>query len=40
VHQVFVLAKAQGIGDRDINDLVEVVERTTGVQLRLGPAKD
>jgi 3-hydroxyisobutyrate dehydrogenase-like beta-hydroxyacid dehydrogenase len=40
VHQVFVLAKAQGLGDRDINDLVEVLERTTGVQLRLGPAKD
>jgi 3-hydroxyisobutyrate dehydrogenase len=40
VHQVFVLAKAQGLGDRDINDLVEVFERTTGVQLRLGPAKD
>jgi 3-hydroxyisobutyrate dehydrogenase-like beta-hydroxyacid dehydrogenase len=39
VHQVFVLAKAQGLGDHDISDLVEVVERAIGVELRLGPAK-
>ena len=39
VHQVFVLAKAQGLGDRDISDLVEVMERAIGVELRLGPAK-
>jgi 3-hydroxyisobutyrate dehydrogenase-like beta-hydroxyacid dehydrogenase len=40
VHQVFVLAKAQGLGDRDISDLVEVMERAIGVELRLGPPKE
>jgi 3-hydroxyisobutyrate dehydrogenase-like beta-hydroxyacid dehydrogenase len=40
VHEVFVLAKAQGLGDRDVNDLVEAVERVAGVTLRLGPPKE
>jgi 3-hydroxyisobutyrate dehydrogenase-like beta-hydroxyacid dehydrogenase len=40
VHEVLVLAKAQGLGDRDINDLVEAMERVAGVQLRLGPPKE
>ena len=40
VHQMFVLAKAQGLGGHDISDLVEVMERAIGVELRLGPAKD
>ena len=39
VHQMFVLAKAQGLGGHDISDLVEVMERAIGVELRLGPAK-
>jgi len=38
VHQVLVSAKAQGLGSRDISDLVEVMERTTGLELRLPPA--
>jgi 3-hydroxyisobutyrate dehydrogenase-like beta-hydroxyacid dehydrogenase len=37
VHQMFVLAKAQGLGGHDISDLVEVMERAIGVELRLGP---
>ncbi|MFI5040540.1 MAG: NAD(P)-dependent oxidoreductase [Acidimicrobiales bacterium] len=40
VHQTLVLAKAQGLGGHDISDLVEVLERTIGVELRLGPAKE
>ena len=37
VHQTMVLAKAQGLGPRDISDLVEVAERALGVELRLPP---
>jgi len=37
VHEMLVLAKAQGLGGRDISDLVEVMERAIGVELRLGP---
>jgi 3-hydroxyisobutyrate dehydrogenase-like beta-hydroxyacid dehydrogenase len=39
VHQTFVLAKAQGLGGHDISDLVEVMERAIGVELRLSPAQ-
>jgi len=38
VHQVMVLAKAQGLGSHDISDLVEVVERALGLELRLAPS--
>ena len=37
VHQTMVLAKAQGLGSHDISDLVEVVERALGIELRLPP---
>jgi 3-hydroxyisobutyrate dehydrogenase-like beta-hydroxyacid dehydrogenase len=37
VHQMLVYAKAQGLGDHDISDLVEVMERVTGIPLILGP---
>jgi 3-hydroxyisobutyrate dehydrogenase-like beta-hydroxyacid dehydrogenase len=37
VHQTMVLAKAQGLGSHDISDLVEVVERVLGIELRLPP---
>jgi 3-hydroxyisobutyrate dehydrogenase-like beta-hydroxyacid dehydrogenase len=37
VHQMFVFAKAQGFGGRDISDLVEVTERAAAVELRLRP---
>jgi 3-hydroxyisobutyrate dehydrogenase-like beta-hydroxyacid dehydrogenase len=40
VHQMLVSAKAQGLGSRDISDLVEVMERTTGLELRLPPAPE
>jgi 3-hydroxyisobutyrate dehydrogenase-like beta-hydroxyacid dehydrogenase len=40
VHQMLVYAKAQGLGGHDISDLVEVMERVTGVPLVLGPAPD
>jgi 3-hydroxyisobutyrate dehydrogenase len=38
VHQLLVLAKAQGLGDHDFSDFVEVVERMSGVSLHLPPA--
>ncbi len=38
VHQMLTFAKAQGLADHDISDLVEVMERLADVQLRLGPA--
>ena len=38
IHQMLVYAKAQGLGGHDISDLVEVMERATGVPLVLGPA--
>jgi 3-hydroxyisobutyrate dehydrogenase-like beta-hydroxyacid dehydrogenase len=37
VHQVLAFAKAQGLGGRDISDLVEVVERAAAVDIRLRP---
>jgi 3-hydroxyisobutyrate dehydrogenase len=40
VHQMLVYAKAQGLGGHDISDLVEVMERATGVPLVLGPAEE
>jgi len=40
VHQVLVSAKAQGLGGHDISDLVEVIERSTGLELRLPPAPE
>jgi 3-hydroxyisobutyrate dehydrogenase-like beta-hydroxyacid dehydrogenase len=40
VHQMLVYAKAQGLGDHDISDLVEVMERVTGVPLVLRPAEE
>jgi 3-hydroxyisobutyrate dehydrogenase len=40
VHQMLVYAKAQGLGGHDISDLVEVMERVTGVPLVLGPAEE
>ncbi len=38
VHQMLTFAKAQGLADHDISDLVEVMEHLADVQLRLGPA--
>jgi 3-hydroxyisobutyrate dehydrogenase-like beta-hydroxyacid dehydrogenase len=35
--QVLSFAVAQGLGDRDISDLVEVAERAAATELRLGP---
>jgi 3-hydroxyisobutyrate dehydrogenase-like beta-hydroxyacid dehydrogenase len=40
VHQMLVYAKSQGLGGHDISDLVEVMERVTGVPLVLGPAEE
>jgi 3-hydroxyisobutyrate dehydrogenase-like beta-hydroxyacid dehydrogenase len=40
VHQMLVYAKAQGLGDHDISDLVEVMERAAGIPLVLGPAEE
>jgi 3-hydroxyisobutyrate dehydrogenase-like beta-hydroxyacid dehydrogenase len=40
IHQMLVFAKAQGLGGHDISDLVEVMERATGVPLVLGPAEE
>ena len=37
LHQVLTFAVAQGLGDRDIGDLVEVAERAAGTELRLRP---
>ncbi len=37
VHQMLVFAKAQGLGDHDISDLVEVMERASGLRLELKP---
>lgn len=39
VHQMFVYAKAQGLGGNDISDLVEVTERASGAMLRLPPPR-
>lgn len=36
--QVLSFAVAQGLGGRDISDLVEVAERAAATELRLGPA--
>lgn len=35
VHQMLVYGKAQGLGGRDISDLVEVMERAAGLDLEL-----
>jgi len=40
VHDMFVFAKAQGFGGSDISDLVEVMERSAAVELRLPPPRD
>jgi 3-hydroxyisobutyrate dehydrogenase-like beta-hydroxyacid dehydrogenase len=40
VHQMLVYAKAQGLGNRDISDLVEVMERAAGIPLVLGPDEE
>jgi 3-hydroxyisobutyrate dehydrogenase-like beta-hydroxyacid dehydrogenase len=37
VHQMLVYAKAQGLGGRDISDLVEVMEHAAGLRLELSP---
>lgn len=37
VHQMLVFAKSQGLGDHDISDLVEVMERAAGLRLELRP---
>jgi 3-hydroxyisobutyrate dehydrogenase len=39
IHQMLVLAKAQGLGGRDFSDFVEVIERMTGVELELPPPR-
>lgn len=39
VHEMFLFAKAQGLGARDISDLVEATERAAAVELRLRPPK-
>ena len=38
LHQMLSFAKAQGLDGHDISDLVEVMERAAGVELRLRPA--
>jgi 3-hydroxyisobutyrate dehydrogenase-like beta-hydroxyacid dehydrogenase len=38
VHQLLVMGKAQGLGDHDWSDFVEVVERMADVRLHLPPA--
>lgn len=38
--QVLSFAVAQGLGGRDISDLVEVAERAAATELRLGPPTD
>lgn len=40
VHQMFVFAKAHGLGDHDISDLVQAMERWASVELRLPPPRD
>jgi 3-hydroxyisobutyrate dehydrogenase-like beta-hydroxyacid dehydrogenase len=40
LQQVLTFAVAQGLGARDISDLVEVAERAAGTELRLRPADD
>jgi 3-hydroxyisobutyrate dehydrogenase-like beta-hydroxyacid dehydrogenase len=40
VHQMLVYAKAQGLGGHDISDLVEVMERVTGIPLVLAPSEE
>jgi 2-hydroxy-3-oxopropionate reductase len=35
LHEMFSFAKAHGLGDHDISDLVEVMERFAGVELEL-----
>ncbi len=37
VHQMLVLGKALGLGERDFSDLVEVMERSAEVRLHLPP---
>jgi 2-hydroxy-3-oxopropionate reductase len=37
LHEMFSFAKAHGLGDHDISDLVEVMERFAGVELELTP---
>jgi len=39
IHQMLVYATSQGLGDRDISDLVEVMERAAGLRIELGPAE-
>jgi 3-hydroxyisobutyrate dehydrogenase len=39
VHQMLTFAKAQGLGGRDISDLVEVMERAAQVELLLPPPR-
>jgi 3-hydroxyisobutyrate dehydrogenase-like beta-hydroxyacid dehydrogenase len=39
VAQAFVAAVGAGYGERDFTDLVELIERQTGVALRIAPAK-
>lgn len=38
--QVLTFALSQGLGGRDISDLVEAAERAASVELRLGPAAE
>jgi 3-hydroxyisobutyrate dehydrogenase-like beta-hydroxyacid dehydrogenase len=40
IHQMLVYAKAQGLGGHDISDLVEVMERATGIPLVLAPVDE
>jgi 3-hydroxyisobutyrate dehydrogenase-like beta-hydroxyacid dehydrogenase len=37
LHEMLTFAKAQGLGARDISDLVEVIERLAGIELELSP---
>jgi 3-hydroxyisobutyrate dehydrogenase-like beta-hydroxyacid dehydrogenase len=39
VGQAFVAALGAGLGDRDFTDLVELVERMAGIELRIAPAR-
>jgi 3-hydroxyisobutyrate dehydrogenase-like beta-hydroxyacid dehydrogenase len=40
LHEMFSFAKAHGLGDHDISDLVEVMERFAGVKLELSPPRN
>jgi len=40
LHEMLSFAKAQGLGQHDISDMVEVMERAAAVEIRLPPLSD